>query len=250
MSKILTPIGVKINEEDLNLVSLERIIELTKFYHKGRYVIGKDTTMQSQVKGKQKPHYHIHFHYDNLLTKNALSAYRTKHFKSLNVPRSFKLYFGQDLPNANPLAWMGYALKEEVIKIEGYDETELTKIDVEKQSQNQIKKLKLIHHEKKTIVENEKKEFKHKLYTYIEEQWNEASRIVEAELQKGNSIWAHNDYSYFVILYSKFYYIEERITSMQPTRMDNLYREYKVKYLLKDDEEKCILWLARKMMKN
>lgn len=128
-------------------------------YHGGKYVVGKDTTYCN------KPHYHIHFHSIKEISDGTLRTFRSEKFKPYNVTKSFRLYFGQDLPSADPQLWLGYALKETQVLISGLSITD--DIMAHAKSQLQIKQMKAVHSEKKKVDADEKKEFKEQMYEEV-----------------------------------------------------------------------------------
>lgn len=162
----LYPIGLKVNCNEVpDATTLDRIVNNLKGYHQGSYVIGKDT------KYCEQPHYHIHFWgkmkcKDSKNAKNALKVVRNKYF-SEEFSRSLKLYLGQDLPSSDKNMWLGYALKEEIIKIENIENIDAVKICAG--SQLQIKQMKNVKSEQLKNKDIKKKELKDKILLYIKE---------------------------------------------------------------------------------
>ena len=153
-----SPIGFKINLSD-ELI-LDDMINALKVYHGGKYVVGKDTSFGVT------PHYHIHFLSVKNVTANALKAFRTALGKKTTyLTRSDKLYTGQDLPSADPERWFAYALKEEIIKIEGISHTPT--LEVLRKSSFENKRQNKVYSEKKENEEKAKKDFKNKMLEYV-----------------------------------------------------------------------------------
>lgn len=162
-----TPIGLKINSSSLGNNDIQEIVDALANYHKDKYVIGYDSVYCGQ------PHYHIHFwcHKKKEVTKNALKTFRSDLGKKFSyLTKSDKLYLGKNyLENTDILCWEGYAVKEQIIKSCGYDEDELSSIKEHAGIQNGIKKLKNIKSQEIAQVEKQKKDFRQKLFNYIDE---------------------------------------------------------------------------------
>jgi len=158
-----TPMGVKINcfEFKDDHTKLTDLIDLLKGYHKGLYVIGHDTTYCEQ------PHYHIHWWCEKEVSKGAVKTFRSTKIKGYD--RSLKFYLGQDLPSSDKTAWLGYAVKENVVDIGKYPDAICSQIQQAAAVQKEIKILKQVHSEKLKEKDKVKKELKDKLFDSIKE---------------------------------------------------------------------------------
>lgn len=162
-----SPMGFKLNiTEGLDDVVLNSIIKSLSVYHGDKYVIGKDTMFGVT------PHYHIHFFSVKEVTENALKVKRNSMKNDFPIlAKSDKLYTGQDLQNADPDRWIAYAIKEQLIKSSNIEITDkilkLAAVALE------TKRQKKIYSEKKENETKEKKEFKDKLFRYVEDNYRD-----------------------------------------------------------------------------
>jgi len=160
----ITPLGLKLDVEDINDTDqqLDRFADITKNYHKGKYVIGLDTSYCD------RPHYHIHFWAEKLVTKGACKTFRSEKLKMLS--RKSKFYTGQDYKEGvDKYIWLAYAVKEKAIAFVGFTPDEILHILALAGVQLEIKRLKNIHSQKQKIKDDQKKELKDKLFEYIKE---------------------------------------------------------------------------------
>lgn len=153
-----SPMGFKVNISDD--LKLDDIVDALKVYHGDKYVIGKDTSFGVT------PHYHIHFLCVKDVTANALKVFRTALGKKFTyLGKTDKLYTGQDLPSADSERWFAYAVKEEIVKIEGISHTPT--LEILRKSSFETKRQNKVYSEKKANEEKEKKEFKDKILEYV-----------------------------------------------------------------------------------
>lgn len=156
------PLGIKINvEEVISDTMIDELIALTKCYHDDKYVIGLDTLYCT------KPHYHIHFYAAKDTTADAMKTFRSEKIKKNfpHISRSFRFYTGKDYTDVDPQLWIAYCIKEKLVKTSGHSITDEVKIQAA--SQLQVKQMKNVHSQKKSIDEKEKKDFKEKMLEYV-----------------------------------------------------------------------------------
>lgn len=228
-----TPIGIKLNLTSLTEAStLDAIIQSLATYHKGCYIVGKDTDMSIN----KEPHYHVHFWAPKKVTKNALKTFRCELGKKFpTLTRSDKLYTGQDLPNADPLRWFAYAIKEEFIHQQGLDD----KLDTIKGLalvEREFKKCKLVNSEKIVEKNNAKKELKDKLFDYIEQYHQirpkEEKEWWEKYLSFEEYVCSHNHVCQAIISY---YIQNDMFGHLSKTIIERYYKEYLAKRQNKDE---------------
>lgn len=163
METWLTPIGLKVNLDTLNEVcTLADIITKLSGYHKDCYIVGRDDEMSTD----KRSHYHIHFWSCKKITKNALKTFRCEKFRA-EYDRSMKLYLGQELPDADKLRWLGYAIKENFVEQKGLDDL-ILQIEEASKVAREFKKCKLVNSQVLAEKDKKKKELKDKLYEYID----------------------------------------------------------------------------------
>jgi hypothetical protein len=225
-----TPIGFKINLTSLtDTVTLDCIIKSLETYHKGIYIVGKDTHMSLD----KKPHYHIHFWALRKVTTNALKTFRCEALKKKfdTLTRSDKLYTGQDLPNADPLRWYAYAIKEEFVTQSGLDDEieELKKLAL---IEREFKKIKLVNSEKITEKNNVKKELKEKLFSYIQDEYRRIAP--QPNDDRFDSIF--NTYEEYLMSHEyicnaiiRYYITHDMYGHLGKTIIERYYKEYLVK---------------------
>lgn len=100
-------LGLKVNvatlqEKTVTIDDVAKFLLLTD-----NYVIGLD----SEYSQKSLPHYHIHFRYDG--NYDAIQKLKTRKLKDYG--KTTKLYKAKDIPDSDPYAWYGYAVKEKII---------------------------------------------------------------------------------------------------------------------------------------
>jgi hypothetical protein len=212
--KIGDPMGFKVNissETDLN-----GIISALKTYHGGKYIVGKDTAFIDT------PHYHIHWFAVKPVTCGALKTFRSGLGNKLTwLTRSDKLYTGQDMDRADPDRWIAYCIKEEQILAEGIEVTE--KILILKHSAFENKRQNKVYSEKKAIVEKEKKDFKNKMFKYVEDN---IQNYQLPEFQKQQGFQEHDKVKLLVI---KFIKEQERYGSLKGGIIDGYVRFINIK---------------------
>lgn len=126
-----TPMGIKVNESELvNGLSLETLVEMTSCYHGGKVIIGKDTQFCEQ------PHYHIHWFSVKETSEGAIKTFRSNVIKKSypHVSKSFRIYTGQQLDSADSNMWLGYCIKETLVRSD-YAITEEIKVCASSQLQ-------------------------------------------------------------------------------------------------------------------
>jgi len=220
-----TPMGLKINCFEVNeeRTQLTDLIALTKSYHKGLYVIGHDTTYCEQ------PHYHIHWWCEKEVTKGAVKTFRSTKIKGYD--RSLKFYLGQELPSADKCAWLGYAVKENIIEIDKFPDDIRSQIIKTAEVQKEIKVLKQIHSEKLKEKDKVKKELKDKLFLYIVD--NKEHYIIEHKEMYHNNWGVLDSYKLPDLirhLIIKYFVQEDKYWYIQKTTIDRYLKEYLGKY--------------------
>lgn len=209
--------GIKINEEDLkDTFNLDTIVELTKKFHGGKYVIGYDT------KYVEKKHYHIHFYTIKATTKPAMKTFRSNVFKKKDplLSKSFRYYAGQDLENASPTYWLSYATKETVHRAVGVEIT--PEMDVERGTALEIKKLKKVKSESLADKDSKKKKAREDMYNYINARMGNYVEKIEDK--------KYTEHSAFVELCCAYFMSVEKYGSMRLTFIRNYWLEYKCRY--------------------
>lgn len=227
-----TPLGLKVSQTTISDIDmLFKMADVMKSYHGGSYVIGRDS------KYCDSPHYHIHFWSVKSVTKDALKVFKSKNLlKQFNLKRSDKMYTGQDLPSADKLAWLGYALKEEIISVVGFSDDIQSQIIQHAGVQLEIKKLKKIKSESIQEKEKEKKMFKDKMFDYIKTDYNAFCDKHENELlhkyDTKNGIVIPSDDRYIIKCMIVQYLMDsDRYGSIRKVFIDNYYKEYCGRYL-------------------
>lgn len=223
------PLGIKINDFDLvNGLTLEKLIELTKTYHNDKYIIGRDTLYVEQA------HYHIHFYSAKDTSDGALKVFRTNLKKSYpHLSKSFRLYTGQDLPSADPMIWIAYAMKEKLVKTSGIEITD--EMVTEAGVRLGLKKLNKVHSEKKANEQKEKKAFKEKMFDYV-------LKNVPCHQQVGEEYYGQEEEAVKTTLI-QFMVDNEKFGSIKEHFLSQYYLEYKAKYA----QEK---WTAKDIRRN
>lgn len=224
-------VGLKINCDvvDKMKVTISDIAKWFEAHHKGVYVIGKDTKFMASA--EPKPHYHIHFITD--ATESAVKAQKSKKLKEFQDKgidtggRTTKMYIPKEIKEADPLVFIAYAVKEEIIfRHEQYNTEDF---DVLRKTQLEVKKLKSFHTQKEQIKKDEKKEFKDKMFDYINEHLDHYAS------QKYLSL-TDDIHKLVMLLMIKFLKENERYGSLKKCFLEMWYLEYSVKYLGKDEE--------------
>lgn len=211
------PMGIKVNEEDLvNGLSLEQLVELTELYHGGNYVIGFDTLYV------EKKHYHIHWLSIKETSEGALKTFRSNVLKKKfpHLPRSFRLSFGKDLPSADPMYWISYAIKENVIRMVGYELTEQMRIDCK--SHLEIKRLKSIKSEQKAVEQKQKQDFKDKMFLYVSQNMPETRQIGEE--------YYCREFDAFSVTVIEYMETVDKFGSMKLNFLRQYYTEFKMRH--------------------
>lgn len=211
------PMGVKINEQDLkDDFNLDTIVELTKNFHGGKYVIGYDT---QYVENK---HYHIHWYTKKATSTSAMKTFRTNVFKKANpeLSKSFRYYAGKDLPSASPTWWVSYAVKETVYRAVDIEIT--PEMNIERGTILEIKKLKKIKSESLADKDNEKKNARKDMYDYVNSRMPNYFEKIEDK--------KYTEYSAFVELCCEYFMSVEKYGSMRLTFIRNYWLEFKCRY--------------------
>lgn len=211
------PMGIKINDDELvEGCTLDAIIELSKVYHDNCYIIGHDISLCD------KPHYHIHWFACKETSEGAMKVFRSSVLKKKfpHLSKSFRFYTGQDLPDADPICWYAYAVKEQMIKIEGsLFADQMERLEIERSVQNKNKQLKRVHSQKKAVEDKEKRDYKNRLFADIQKtmpDWQTA----------GGEFYMKEFKAFRVSLY-KFAIAENRFGSLKPALIRQYYLEYK-----------------------
>ena len=152
-------VGLKVNEDTLSAsVTIESILELLKPYiHEEQFVIGYDKVYA------KKSHYHFHFVSQSLFT--TISAMK---LRKLKLGKTCKLYQAKEYHGARVETWLGYAVKETIIKTGNVN---LDDVKVEAGVQLGIKVLKANHAKKEGYKKEEKLKFKQLLFEYVDKKW-------------------------------------------------------------------------------
>lgn len=232
MENWLTPIGIKVSQSTVcDIDVLFGIAAALKTYHNGMYVIGRDSNYC------ESPHYHIHFWSSKNVSKDAIKTFKCKNLvKPFNLKRTDKIYTGKDLPSADKIAWLGYAVKEEIITIDGFPDDIKSQIIHHAGVQLDIKKLKKVKSE--TIQEQlkEKKQFKDKMFGYIKDEYvsfcikNEDYLSGKYDTKSGVVIPADDRYIIKCMIV-QFLMDNDKYGSIRKVFIDNYYKEYCGKYL-------------------
>uniref|UniRef100_UPI00404AAC16 hypothetical protein n=5 Tax=Pseudomonadati TaxID=3379134 RepID=UPI00404AAC16 len=211
------PMGVKINEQDLkDDFNLDTIVELTKTFHGGKYVIGYDT---QYVENK---HYHIHWYTIKTTNTNAMKTFRTNVFKKANpeLSKSFRYYAGKDLPSASPTWWVSYAVKETVYRAVGIEIT--PEMDIERGTILEIKKLKKVKSETLADKDKEKKKNRHDMYEYVKYHFpNYYETILDGKM---------TEHAVFVELVVQYMISLDKYGGLRMTFIRNYWIEWKCKH--------------------
>nr|UOF81913.1 hypothetical protein [Cressdnaviricota sp.] len=222
-------VGLKINEDVLAKTGLtiKQIAEWFTPHHRGEYVIGRDSMFTAG-----KPHYHIHFITDS--TESAVKAQKSKKLSELKEKgidtggRTTKMYIPKEIDSADPEVFLAYATKETVVwRHEKYNNSSF---DVKRNTQMEVKKLKHIHSQKQQIKQDEKKEFKDKMFDYIQENYDHYALENDYDIQQTNR-------TVIMLLMIKYLRENERYGSLQQRILENYYMEYFSKYLGKTDKD-------------
>lgn len=159
--KIGDPMGFKLNES--SNVNLDELIDALKVYHGNCYVVGYDKSFI------ESPHYHIHWFAVKNVSESAVKTFRNSlKNKFPNLTRSDKLYCGEELASANPNHWIGYCIKENLIKSVGIDITD--EIKILSKSCFETKRQNKVYSEKKVNEEKEKKDFRKKMFDFVKKE--------------------------------------------------------------------------------
>lgn len=209
------PMGIKVNLDDLiEGLTIEKLIEVTQVYHNNCYIIGKDTSLCD------KAHYHIHWFSAKDTTEGAMKTFRSNVIKKQfpHISKSFRFYTGKDIPDAQPICWYAYCIKEHFVSVSNqiFDETELK---IEAQVQNKNKHLKRIKSQDIQIKEQEKKDFKSKLFAFIKQNM--------PDWQSHGTEYYADEYRAFSVTLIKFAIEESRFGIMKPMFLRQYYLEYK-----------------------
>lgn len=219
--KVGFPMGLKVNDDELiNGLTLEELVDILTTYHGGSYVIGHDT------KYCQKPHYHIHFFSVKDTSDGAMKTFRSDKIKKKfpHISKALRFYTGQDLKDANPNSWIGYAIKETQIKVSGLTITD--EILIEAKTQLNIKMLKDIHSQKKEIEDKEKKDFRTKIMTYIRDKYNDYVREKFPDDFKSGIF----EYRYVRLLLIKFLREEGKYGTLKKHYLDQYALQFMCEY--------------------
>lgn len=225
-----SPMGFKVNNEDLNdTLTLTVLIEALKVYHHGQYVVGYDTLFVD------KPHYHIHWASAKSVAEGSIKVFRStlgKKYPSLT--KADKLYTGQDLPSANPIHWLAYAVKEEIVDLSTIPITDELKIIAKSCLEN--KRQQKVASEKYENIKKEKQDFKNKMLQYVQSRYQE----VEIPLIHQQSGF----HKHYVIhsLVVKFLLEEEKYGSLKKHFIDSYVMYCNIK-IFKLDEFQIIMKL-------
>lgn len=211
------PMGFKFNVEDN--IDIDKLLEISKTYHGDKYVIGRDDNYCD------KQHYHIHFFCVKETSEGAMKTFRSNTIKKTfpNIGKSFRFYTGKDLPSADPNMWLGYAIKENLIKVSGLEITD--DIVVTAKSQLQIKQMKKVKSEEIKVKDKEKKEFKDKMFEYVNK---EVPYYAVGDLLDKYDRPTEIAYKLLIVKYLKE---QEKYGSMRRCFIDQYYLEYCCRYL-------------------
>lgn len=221
-----TPMGFKLIASDVDESrTLEKYVDLFSAYHGGKYIVGYDSQLCDS------PHYHIHWHSIKEISENAKKTFRAEIKKAMFISNASKLYFGKDIPDADPECWLAYAVKEQQV---------LCTVDVSDGfnskigTQLEIKKLKKI---KSQSIESDKKvkeEFKDKLFAFVKE---------NLALDYNGNLVSSSIREAIVMFLLK----EEKYGSLQP----RFIRQYELEYMIKVEwAQLSSLEKARKVLNN
>lgn len=211
------PMMIKVNEEDLVFgLTLDELVKLTRVYHGGKYVIGYDTLYV------EKPHYHIHWFSVKETTDGAIKTFRSNVIKKKfpHIPRGFRFTHGKDLPSADPMHWICYAIKEKTIRVEGFDITDECKIRAA--SCLEIKRLKSIRSQKLAIEQKEKKDFKEKMFEYVKQNMPVTQQIGEE--------YYCREFDAFCVTVIEYMETVDKFGSMKLNFLRQYYTEFKMRH--------------------
>jgi len=221
-----TPMGLKVNDFDLDndKKTLTNLVALTQGYHKGMYVIGHDT------KFCQQPHYHIHWWCDKEVSAGAVKVFRSTKIKGYD--RSLKFYLGKDSPSSDKECWLGYALKENTHHLGNYSDEICSQIKEHAGVQREIKKLKQVHSEKKSVEDKVKKELKDKLFEYIVKEKDQYALDNKSEFYntKNDIIYDYKLPDLYRRLIIKYFQKEDKYWYIQKNTIERYLKEYLGKY--------------------
>lgn len=235
MENFITPIGLKVSCSSVkDLDNLFALADDLKSYHLGKFVIGRDSQYC------ESSHYHIHFWSHKVVSKDAIKVFKSnKLLKKYNLKRTDKIYLGQDLPSADKNAWLGYAIKEEIVSITGFDCDHVVAIKKCADTQLEIKKLKAVKSEQIKEKEKEKKQFKEKMFSYISDEYKSFCIKNFKELEekydtKSGCVIPENDPYIIKCMIVQFLMENDKYGSIRRIFIDNYYKEYLGKYLGKN----------------
>lgn len=209
-----SPLGFKVNIS--SELKLDDIVDAFSVYHGGKYVIGKDTSFIDT------PHYHIHFLCVKDVTMNALKVFRTTLGKKITyLTKADKIYSGQDIPSADSERWFAYALKEEIVKIEGISHTPT--LEVLRKSAFENKRQNKVYSEKKTNELKEKKDRKAKMFEYVK-------MHIENYDDKNNELYYGNEKLAFQVAVVDYFKSVDMYGAMKSHFLNQYWLEWKSKH--------------------
>lgn len=160
-------VGMKIPVKLITeLFSLDKIISWFKIYHNENYVLGCDRIYCDE------PHYHLHFITDgNKFQENSIKSQKSTKLKAIKDlgadtgGRLTTLYFGKKIEGSDPLVWLAYALKEEIIYCPEIYKT--PQFEGLRLAQLEVKKMSHIYRQKEDNKRLVKKELKDNVFDAI-----------------------------------------------------------------------------------
>jgi len=232
-------VGLKINKEVIDKItdiSIKDVAEWFQPHHQGVYVIGLDSKYFGSSKSENKPHYHIHFFTD--AKEEAVKTMKSKKLTDLKNKgydtggRTTKMYMPKDKEGSDPLVFIAYAIKEEVVW--SHDSYKTEQMELLRKTQLEVKKLRSVYQSKEQEKKDSKREFKDLMYDHIKLEWSHYIQINPALMNQYGQV---NNLETFRRLCIKYLMKEERYGSIKKCFIDIWYMEYLAKHLGGTEEE-------------
>jgi len=236
-------VGLKINKEVIDKmkdISVKDIADWFTPHHNGCFVIGLDSKYFGSSKTESKPHYHIHFFTDS--KEEAVKTMKSKKLADLKSQgyetggRTTKMYIPKDKEGADPLVFIAYAIKEQVIW--SHDSYKTEQMELLRHTQLEVKRLRSVYQSKEQEKKDTKKEFKELMYEFIKLNWSEYIQTNEGLINNYGEV---DNIETFRRLCIKYLIQEERYGSIKKCFIDIWYMEYLVKYLGGNEENLYLL---------
>lgn len=230
-------VGLKINKDvvDKLNITIKDIADWFTPHHNGVYVIGLDSKYFG-TGSESKPHYHVHFFTDS--KQEAVKTMKSKKLSELKDigadtgGRTTKMYIPKEKDGAEPLVFIAYAIKEEVVWC--HQDYKTDQMELLRKTQLEVKKLRSVYQSKEQEKKDKKKDDKELMFEYIKENY---TNFIANNEEFTNKYGEYHNHPIVIRLMIQYLVKENRYGSLKKVFLEMWFLEYSCKYLGKTDKD-------------